>query len=94
MLVARVCQLYPMACGAVLVAKFFMVMSKWPWPNPVLLQEEEEGPLQVRVWNPKVCTFTHLQYIFADRFRFTRVIVSTSCQLSLQLTLPCALPIT
>lgn len=57
MLVARVCQLYPMACGAVLVAKFFMVMSKWPWPNPVLLQEEEEGPLQVRVWNPKVHNF-------------------------------------
>lgn len=24
------------------------------WPQPVLLKQIEEGPLQVRVWNPKV----------------------------------------
>ena len=24
------------------------------WPQPVLLKQIEEGPLQVRVWNPRV----------------------------------------
>ena len=24
------------------------------WPQPVLLKQIEDGPLQVRVWNPKV----------------------------------------
>jgi len=24
------------------------------WPQPVLLKQIEEGPLNVRVWNPKV----------------------------------------
>ena len=27
------------------------------WPQPVLLKQIEEGPLQVRVWNPKVSLF-------------------------------------
>lgn len=54
MLVARVCQLYPKANGAVLVNKFFNIIRRWPWPQPVLLKHVEEGPLQVRVWNPKV----------------------------------------
>lgn len=58
MLVARVCQLYPKANGAVLVNKFFHIMQRWPWPQPVLLKKVEEGPLQVRVWNPQVCTAT------------------------------------
>jgi poly(A) polymerase len=54
MLVARICQLYPMACGATIVSKFFHLMKSWPWPRPVLLKNIEEGPLQVRVWNPQV----------------------------------------
>ncbi|KAJ4419333.1 polynucleotide adenylyltransferase [Gnomoniopsis sp. IMI 355080] len=54
MLVARVCQLYPKANGAVLVNKFFNIIRRWPWPQPVLLKHVEEGPLQVRVWNPKI----------------------------------------
>lgn len=29
------------------------------WPQPVLLKQIEEGPLPVRVWNPKV---SYLQY--------------------------------
>lgn len=64
MLVARVCQLYPKANGAVLVNKFFHIMQRWPWPQPVLLKKVEEGPLQVRVWNPQVrtsCPFLHTQ---------------------------------
>lgn len=57
MLVARVCQLYPRANGAVIVNKFFHIIRRWPWPQPVLLKQVEEGPLQVRVWNPKVRVF-------------------------------------
>ncbi|KAJ7289790.1 Poly(A) polymerase central domain-containing protein [Mycena rebaudengoi] len=54
MLVARVCQLYPNAVAGAIVARFFTVMSKWSWPQPVLLKQIEEGPLQVRVWNPRL----------------------------------------
>lgn len=54
MMVARVCQLYPKATGAVIVSKFFGIIFRWPWPNPVLLKPIEEGPLEARVWNPRI----------------------------------------
>ncbi|KAL4940366.1 hypothetical protein BDV06DRAFT_196781 [Aspergillus oleicola] len=54
MLVARVCQLYPQATGSVIVGKFFRIMNKWAWPQPVLLKAIEDGPLQMKVWNPKI----------------------------------------
>ncbi|KAL1979970.1 hypothetical protein VTN96DRAFT_4855 [Rasamsonia emersonii] len=54
MLVARVCQLYPHATGSVIVGKFFRIMNKWAWPQPVLLKPIEDGPLQMKVWNPKI----------------------------------------
>ncbi|KAI9829933.1 MAG: hypothetical protein M1819_005905 [Sarea resinae] len=54
MLVARVCQLYPHATSSVIIGKFFRIMSQWAWPQPVLLKAIEDGPLQARVWNPKV----------------------------------------
>lgn len=54
MLVARVCQLYPQATGSVIVGKFFRIMNQWSWPQPVLLKPIEDGPLQMKVWNPKV----------------------------------------
>ncbi|KAJ7614911.1 Poly(A) polymerase central domain-containing protein [Roridomyces roridus] len=54
MLVARICQLYPNAIAGAIVVRFFTVMSRWQWPQPVLLKDIEDGPLQVRVWNPKV----------------------------------------
>ncbi|KAI9011184.1 polymerase [Gaertneriomyces semiglobifer] len=53
-LVARVCQLYPNAAAGAIVSKFFRIMHKWAWPQPVLLRQIEEGPLAVRVWNPKI----------------------------------------
>ncbi|KAI8906641.1 Poly(A) polymerase central domain-containing protein [Powellomyces hirtus] len=53
-LVARVCQLYPNAAAGAIVSKFFRIMHKWSWPQPVLLKHIEEGPLAVRVWNPKI----------------------------------------
>lgn len=54
MLVARICQLYPNAVSAVIVEKFFHIYAQWSWPQPVLLKPIEDGPLQVRVWNPKL----------------------------------------
>lgn len=54
MMVARVCQLYPRATGSVVIGKFFRILRKWKWPQPILLKNIEDGPLQVRVWNPKL----------------------------------------
>ncbi|KAJ7448720.1 polymerase [Mycena latifolia] len=53
-LVARICQLYPNAAADAIVSRFFTIMSKWQWPQLVLLNQIEDGPLQVCVWNPKV----------------------------------------
>lgn len=54
MMVARVCQLYPRATGSVIIGKFFRILRRWSWPQPILLKTIEDGPLQVRVWNPKI----------------------------------------
>ena len=55
MLVARVCQLYPNAAPATLVHKFFMVFSKWDWPQPILLKQLlQENKLGFPVWDPRV----------------------------------------
>ncbi|GAA5812195.1 hypothetical protein MFLAVUS_005645 [Mucor flavus] len=54
MLVARVCQMYPNACAASIVSRFFRIMYQWGWPQPILLKPMEEGPLPVRQWNPKL----------------------------------------
>ncbi|KAJ3030190.1 UNVERIFIED_CONTAM: polynucleotide adenylyltransferase [Siphonaria sp. JEL0065] len=52
--VARICQLYPNAAAGVVVNKFFNIMGKWNWPQPVLLRQIADGPLSTRVWNPKL----------------------------------------
>jgi poly(A) polymerase len=62
MMVARICQLYPNATGSVIVNRFFHLLHDWPWPRPVLLKAIEDGPLQVRVWNPTVSR-AELQYL-------------------------------
>ncbi|EPY54292.1 poly(A) polymerase Pla1 [Schizosaccharomyces cryophilus OY26] len=54
MMVARICQLYPNAVSSVIVAKFFRILHQWNWPQPILLKQIEDGPLQVRIWNPKL----------------------------------------
>lgn len=54
MLVARVCQLYPQATGSTIINKFFRIIGQWSWPQPVLLKKIEDGPLNVRVWNPRI----------------------------------------
>lgn len=64
LMVARVCQLYPNATASKVVAKFFRIMGQWNWPHPVLLKAIDDGPLQVRVWNPKVSFFYFFEYLF------------------------------
>ncbi|KAH8279305.1 hypothetical protein KR026_005875, partial [Drosophila bipectinata] len=54
MLVARTCQLYPNAAAATLVHKFFLVFSRWKWPNPVLLKHPDNVNLRFQVWDPRV----------------------------------------
>ncbi|PVD25757.1 hypothetical protein C0Q70_13417 [Pomacea canaliculata] len=67
MLVARVCQLYPNAAPATLVHRFFLVLSKWDWPNPVLLKPlDTENKLGFPVWDSRVNP--------ADRFHLMPII--------------------
>jgi len=54
MLVARICQLYPNAIAATLVQKFFLIYSKWAWPQPVLLKQmPTENRLGFPIWDPR-----------------------------------------
>ncbi|KAF2229415.1 Poly(A) polymerase PAPalpha [Viridothelium virens] len=54
MMVARICQLYPKACGSIIVLRFFHLIADWPWPRPILLKPIEDLPLNHRIWNPQV----------------------------------------
>lgn len=64
MTVARVAQLYPNAVAATIVCKCFSIMKVWRWPgmwflshthlDPIILKHISDGPLQIRVWNPKL----------------------------------------
>lgn len=54
MLVARTCQLYPNAAAATLVHKFFLVFSRWKWPQPVLLKQPDTVNLGFAVWDPRI----------------------------------------
>lgn len=58
-MVARICQLYPYACGATIVSKFFSLMQKWYWPRPVMVTKIAEAGMGRKVWNPTV-GFFHL----------------------------------
>ncbi|XP_001620975.3 poly(A) polymerase type 3 isoform X1 [Nematostella vectensis] len=56
MLVARTCQLYPNAAASTLLQKFFLVFSRWEWPNPVLLKNiptPSENKLGFKNWDPR-----------------------------------------
>ena len=52
-LVARICQLYPNACASTIVHKFFLVLNKWAWPNPIMLKVFDENVLNMPVWDPR-----------------------------------------
>ncbi|KAJ2547094.1 polynucleotide adenylyltransferase [Coemansia sp. RSA 1933] len=54
MLVARICQLYPNACASIVVARYFRVLLRWKWPDPVMLKLVETCNMRFQVWNPKI----------------------------------------
>ncbi|KAL9190148.1 hypothetical protein ACHAXT_007359 [Thalassiosira profunda] len=49
--VALVLQLYPNACPAGVLRKFFLVFKSWRWPNPVMLTKPHDAELGLPVWN-------------------------------------------
>ena len=49
--VAFCLQLYPNACAASLLRKFFLVFKSWRWPNPILLTKPHDAGLGLTVWN-------------------------------------------
>lgn len=49
--VALVVQLYPNACAASLLRKFFLVFKSWRWPNPVMLTKPHDANLGLPVWS-------------------------------------------
>lgn len=52
-MVARLCQLYPFACGFTVLCKFFSLLHQWPWPRPIFLKNVETSDvLNLSVWNP------------------------------------------
>jgi poly(A) polymerase len=51
--VALVVQLYPNACAASLLRKFFLVFKTWRWPQPVLLTKPHDAGYGLPVWNPQ-----------------------------------------
>lgn len=53
-------------------------MGQWQWPQPILLRPIEEGPLQVRVWNPKVRAARRMNIEVTDRSRAALPIRSLS----------------
>ncbi|KAF1954703.1 Poly(A) polymerase [Byssothecium circinans] len=55
-MVARIAQLFPNACGATIVCKFFNLIQKWEWPRPIMLNNLVGGTEAQKVpmpqWNP------------------------------------------
>ncbi|MFH4973701.1 hypothetical protein AB6A40_000410 [Gnathostoma spinigerum] len=75
-LVARTCQLYPNAAPAKLLQKFFLVFTKWEWPHPVLLKDNDRerrpelSSMEDLVWDPRTRTTDryHLMPIITPAF--------------------------
>ena len=44
-------QLYPNACPASLLRRFFLVFKSWRWPNPVMLTKPHDADLGLSVWS-------------------------------------------
>jgi len=49
--VALTVQLYPNACPAQLLRKFFLVFSSWRWPQPVMLTKPHDAGYGLQVWS-------------------------------------------
>jgi poly(A) polymerase len=90
MMVARVCQLYPMATSSVLVGKTLDLIARWNWPRPIQLKQYAKGPLEVREWNPSVCVPVLDSLALLTTASYTPVTAVTSCLSSLPPIRPCA----
>ena len=44
-------QLYPNACPAALLRKFFLVLKTWRWPNPLMLTKPHDAGYGLLVWS-------------------------------------------
>lgn len=51
--VALCVQLYPNACPASLLRKFFLVFKTWRWPNPIMLTKPHDAGYGLQVWSPQ-----------------------------------------
>ncbi|KAH9115294.1 hypothetical protein LEN26_011105 [Aphanomyces euteiches] len=51
-LVAFVCQMYPTATPALLVHHFFIVLSTWTWPMPIMLAKPYDAGHGFPQWSP------------------------------------------
>lgn len=49
--VALVTQLYPNANAATLLRKFFLVLTHWRWPQPILLTQPHDAGYGLPVWS-------------------------------------------
>ena len=49
--VAQCLQLYPNACSASLLRKFFLVFKNWRWPQPVMLTKPHDAGYGLPVWS-------------------------------------------
>merc|ERR1712138_375767 len=52
-LVAFVCQKYPLKDPAVVLEKFFRIMEVWEWRNPIMLRQPSAD--DARAGNPRYC---------------------------------------
>ena len=60
----------------ILICRDSYLTSLRSWPQPVLLKQIEDGPLQVRVWNPRVRPPTLASRAYSDS--------SSSCTLAIE----------
>ena len=51
--VAMTVQLYPNACPATLLRRFFLVFKTWRWPQPVMLTKPHDAGYGLTVWSPQ-----------------------------------------
>jgi poly(A) polymerase len=51
--VALTVQLYPNACPASLLRRFFLVFKTWRWPQPVMLTKPHDAGYGLTVWSPQ-----------------------------------------
>jgi poly(A) polymerase len=69
LLVAMICQFYPHASPSNLLARFFFVYSRWPWPTPVMLNSIQPHPSffgekdKGDVWSPEEAYNQHMPII-------------------------------